>query len=34
MLSMHRVGLDVHGKETTAVVVDLGRAVVKRVSGG
>lgn len=35
MLSMRRVGLDVHGKETTAVVVDAisGELVVRRIAG-
>ena len=35
MLSMRRVGLDVHGKETTAVVVDAvsGELAVKRILG-
>jgi transposase len=35
MLSMRRVGLDVHGKETTAVVVDAvsGEVAVKRILG-
>jgi hypothetical protein len=35
MLSMRRVGLDVHGKETTAVVLDgiSGELAVKRIVG-
>ncbi|MDP9256078.1 MAG: transposase, partial [Actinomycetota bacterium] len=35
MLSMRRVGLDVHGKETTAVVLDAlsGELVVRRIAG-